>query len=434
MDANGQGGSAGIASAGGPVGTGDRLLALDFIRGVAVLGILFANIVIYGHPLLANSWPGALPDYTSAPSKAVWLAQFVFIDGKMRGLFSMLFGVGLLLFMDRAWARGQTVGLQARRLVWLLLFGLAHFFLLFWGDILYLYALCGLAVLPLLRMSASALLRLGVIWYVVASLLVLISGVSAVTLEQDIAVRAAAPEAWAALADAWDQRLAAADAERAAYAQGSYAAELAYVARHQGYLLFQYPFVGVFETIPLMLIGMALYRHGMFSGGLDPLRLRRWGWAGVGLGIALALPLGLWVMLSGFPPWLTEFVTAGMGQLIRLPMIVGLAALLTCWAPKAVAAGENGEQPGWLGERLVAAGRMAFSNYIGSSLVMMLVFRNWAGGLYGELARPELLAAMVLGWLLMLGWSKWWLARYRYGPLEWGWRCLTYWKLFPNRK
>ena len=77
---------------------------------------------------------------------------------------------------------------------------------------------------------------------------------------------------------------------------------------------------------------------------------------------------------------------------------------------------------------------MAFSNYIGTSFLMLLVFRSWAAGYYGHLGRVGLLLPMLLGWLAMLAWSRPWLTRYRYGPLEWAWRCLTYWRLFPFRR
>ncbi len=89
---------------------------------------------------------------------------------------------------------------------------------------------------------------------------------------------------------------------------------------------------------------------------------------------------------------------------------------------------------GWLVERISAAGRAAFTNYIGTSLVMLLVFHGWAGGLYGELGRSELYLVMFATWALMLLWSKPWLARFRFGPLEWLWRCLTYWRIFPLRR
>jgi uncharacterized protein len=103
-------------------------------------------------------------------------------------------------------------------------------------------------------------------------------------------------------------------------------------------------------------------------------------------------------------------------------MALGLAALLVLWAP-----GASGT---WLGSRFVAAGRMAFSNYAGTSLVMMFVFQGWAGGLYGTPHRIDLSGFVLLAWALMLAWSKPWLDRFRYGPLEWLWRCLTYGRIF----
>ena len=89
---------------------------------------------------------------------------------------------------------------------------------------------------------------------------------------------------------------------------------------------------------------------------------------------------------------------------------------------------------GWLGERIVAAGRMAFSNYIGTSMVMGAIFQGWGLGLFGDFTRFELVPFVMLGWVLMLAWSKPWLAHFRYGPLEWLWRCLTEWRLIPMRR
>ena len=126
-----------------PVGAGERIVTLDFVRGIAVLGILFPNIVAYGNVTLAYNWPKALPGGPEPFDVAVWLFQLVLIDGKFRGLFTLLFGAGMMLFMERAWARGATRRLQARRLFWLALFGLAHFYLLWTGDILFMYALAG---------------------------------------------------------------------------------------------------------------------------------------------------------------------------------------------------------------------------------------------------------------------------------------------------
>ena len=115
----------------------------------------------------------------------------------------------------------------------------------------------------------------------------------------------------------------------------------------------------------------------------------------------------------------------GWSMLPRLAVIIGLAALLAAWAPKA---------NGWLGRRIGAAGRAAFTNYLGTTLLMVLVFHGWAGGLFGELTRGQLYLVMLASWAAMLAWPVWWLARYRYGPLEWAWRCLTYARLVPFRR
>ena len=109
----------------------------------------------------------------------------------------------------------------------------------------------------------------------------------------------------------------------------------------------------------------------------------------------------------------------------RLPMILGLAALMVAYAPSFT---------GWLGQRVSAAGRAAFTNYLGTSILMLFVFHGWALGLYGELGRPQLYLVTLFGWAVMLAWSKPWLERYRYGPLEWLWRCLTYGKWFALRR
>jgi len=409
-----------------PVAGSGRLATLDFIRGIAVLGILLANIVGMSHPLLAYEWPEATGHPPGLVDSALWLAQYVFIDGKMRGLFSLLFGAGIFLFLERAWARADPALLQARRLLWLLLFGLAHFFLLFWGDILFLYAIAGLAVLAMAGWQRETQLRFGIVWYLAGSLMYASMGFSAMQLEVSEAARQSAPDAWEVTLGSWDRRLEDADTERAVFGKGDYGTEIAFVANERSAMLGFYPLLAILETIPLMLIGMGLYRYGLFDGGLDPGRQRRWGWIGVLAGAAMALAMGLWVVLSDFPPFLTGFAFNGGAQAPRLPMIVGLTALLALWAPRAALCR--------LGQRIVAAGRMALSNYIGSSLVALLVFRHWAGGLWGELDRTQLWLVVLAVWLLILAWSQPWLARFRYGPLEYLWRCLTYWRVFPFRR
>lgn len=405
-----------------PVGSDERIVSLDFIRGIAVLGILFANIVAFGHPMLAYFWPDALPGGGTKADGWVWLFQFTLVDGKFRGLFTLLFGAGIYLFMERAWARGSSWRLQAKRLFWLLLFGAAHFYFLFVGDILFLYAVSGFIVLPMLRWTAKSQLWIGLGWYLLGSLALTGTLGMQAALESNPAARTMPASGWSQMISAWREQVDEAAAETAVLTGGGYGDVLAYRAAEQSDQLAVGAAMSLFETVPLILLGMALYRLGFFSGALDRARMRRWGWAGLLGGALVTLALGWWGVARDFPPFLTQFLFNGASTFPRLAMMLGIAALLVLWAPRAA--------QGWLGSRFVAAGRMAFSNYVGTSLVMMLVFQGWAGGLYGELGRASLFPVVLFGWVLMLAWSRLWLRHFRYGPLEWLWRCLTYGKLF----
>ena len=404
-----------------PVEEAERLVTLDFIRGIAVLGILVANIVAFSAPVIAYSWPGGYPHPPTRTDAWIWLIQYVLIDGKMRGLFSLLFGAGMMLFLERARTHGATAWLQVRRLVWLIGFGLLHFYLLFWGDILFLYGLAGLVALLFVRQEPHKLLGLGIAWYLAGSLYLTAMASGSVTAEG-----AHAGPAHAQAVQGAAQAVADAGRELRTFMQGDYPAEVAFVAREHSAVLRQYPLFAALETVPWMLIGMGLYGVRLFDGRFDRRLLQRWGGIGVVGGAALTAVLGLLALGEGFPFYLTRFVFDDIGELPRLPMTLGLTALLIAWAPIAAR--------GWLGERLIAAGRMAFSNYVGTSALMMLIFRHWALGFYGELDRVQLLIPMTCGWVLILAWSKPWLAHFRYGPLEWCWRCLTYWRLFPFRR
>ncbi|AKH42521.1 uncharacterized protein FHS61_000291 [Altererythrobacter atlanticus] len=405
-----------------PVSGTDRIVSLDFLRGVAVLGILFANITAFAHPMLVYSWPGAMPGGEQPADGWVWLFQFVFVDGKFRGLFTLLFGAGMYMFVERAWSRGGSRRLQLRRLIFLLIFGLIHYFLIFVGDILVLYAVSGFIALSMLHWTAKTQLKVGIAWYLLGSLLLTGALGTQAALEAMPEARAEAGEAWTQMSDEWDKQIRDASAEREVMQGGSYPAVVSFRVTEQGTDLLQMLLIALVETIPLMLIGMALFRLGFFEAAAGRAKMKRWGWIGFIGGAGVSAALGWMALAQNFPPFLTQFVFNGPSALPRLAMILGLAALLVLAADAA--------SRGWLGARFIAAGRMAFSNYIGTSLVMMLIFQGWAGGLYGELHRLALLPVVLLGWVLMLGWSRPWLARFRYGPLEWLWRCLTYGRLF----
>ena len=403
--------------------SGNRIASLDFIRGIAVMGILAANIVAFGQPFQAYMYPGAFTTPHGEAEDWMWVAQFVLVDGKMRGLFSLLFGAGLYLFTEKAWERGAGLGLQVRRLLFLGLFGLVHFFLIWRGDILFLYACAGLAALLFIGMSPKRQMLLGILGYLGGALLY-----AGFTIPLQLVAERPADQAASemsqmreGLEEGIETDLADARAEVALHERGSYADVVAHtVTKHWSDLAVSL-FLFVFETLPLMLIGMALYRVGLFGGGMGRGRVRRAGWASLLVGGALTLWIALATKEAGLTYYGTLAAFAGWSGIPRLLMTLGLVALLALWGAQA---------SGWLASRISAAGRAAFTNYLGTSVVMMLVFHGWAGGLFGELTRGQLYLVVLATWLLMLAWSKPWLARYRYGPLEWLWRCLTYGRRF----
>lgn len=409
-----------------PVAVGERIETLDFIRGLAVMGILAANIVAFGQPFDAYMYPAAFKVDPGDPGGWLWIAQFVFVDGKMRGLFTMLFGAGIYLFMEKAWARGATRKLQAWRLFILMIFGMIHFFLIWPGDILFYYALFGFLVLACIRWSVKAQLAVGLGGYMLGVIFYAVTMTAPWAIVQTpLGDSAQLAGARGEMIAAIDQTLAHSAVPNAALASGDYATLVMHRLTEQWSEPLGNALLFGFETFPLMLLGMALYRMGFFSGGFDRGKMLRWGWAGVILGGLAHFAIGLAMRADGFSYYGTLAAFVGWSPLPRLWMVLGLAALLVVYSPSAT---------GWLGERIRAAGRAAFTNYLGTSIVMMFVFQGWALGLFGQLNRPQLYIVVALAWVLMLAWSKPWLDRYRYGPLEWLWRCLTYRQAFPLRK
>jgi uncharacterized protein len=302
-------------------------------------------------------------------------------------------------------------------------FGLIHFFLIWPGDILFSYALFGLGVLACISWSIRAqlvaalgLYLLGVLIY--AAMMTLPWAIVATALGD-------APHTAddrARLVSAVAETLARSAVPNAAIASGDYAVLVMHRLREQWSEPLSNALLFGLETFPLMLLGLALFRLGFFTGGLERAAMLRWGWAGVIAGALLHLAIGLVVQAEGFSYYGTLAAFAGWSALPRLWMVLGLAALLVAYAPSA---------RGWLGVRIRAAGRVALTNYLGTSLAMMPVFHGWGLGLFGHLNRPQLYLVVLLAWAAMLAWPKPWLERFAYGPLEWLWRCLTYRRYVP---
>jgi uncharacterized protein len=411
--------------------------SLDFIRGISVLGILASNIVTYARPNEARRVLALVHEVTWT-EWFPWIVNYILIDGKFRSMFAALFGAGLVVFIERARARGAPARwLQLRRLFWLALFGALHFVLLFEGDILLQYALLGVVAMWIVFWNPRLLIALAVLLIGADTLL------SSNELWQDAARERVA---LAAPADApqrleyekyWQGQREAVAAESKVMAHGSLGDIVAFRfsndhGNNQGInwealldpvLSLKYVFL---QYLPMMMIGAALYRLGFFSGAWNRRRMLAWGFTGVAVGSVAALALGLWLMREHWPFALNYYVFYGPTDILRLPVTLGYMAVLVALAPLIV--------PRGVGQRLVAAGQMALTNYLGMSFVMALIFQGWGLGLFDRFDRFEQWGFMLLGFALMLAWSKPWLARFRFGPLEWVWRCLTYWRLFPLQR
>ena len=404
-----------------------RIPSLDVVRGVAVMGILAMNIVGFAMPFPAYMNPNAY-GLESDADLASWLFSFVFIDGKMRGLFSFLFGASALLVIERARAAGVGAArVHYARMFWLLMFGLLHFYFIWFGDILAAYAMTGL----LLFFFRNCRVRTLIIWGIILLLVqVAIMGAGAgkfAFLASAVANGSTDPvllEGYDAFAKGFAPLGPQALADDLALAHGPWSGLVHERLIEQGMVPFVQVLFMLAETLAYMLFGMAALKSGFLTGAWEPARYRRWMVAGFAIGIPAYAALAWLLLRADFAPSAVfAFALAGTTP-FRPFMIVATAALIILLARRG----------GWLVERLAATGRAAFTNYLGTSILMTLLFYGYGLGLYGALSRIELWLPVIAMWLLMLAWSKPWLDRYRYGPLEWLWRSLSRGKLEPMRR
>jgi len=402
-----------------------RVASLDLIRGVAVLGILVLNIGGFAGPTGATLSPH-VPAPGSLADEIAFAVGMVLFEGKMRALFTLLFGASMLLFIERGEAAGRDGDiLQFRRLAWLLLFGILHFFLLWWGDILFSFALVGIFALLMRELSVKALVASALLIFAGWHLGCAAMSLPEVQTEERVRLGTATPVERAAVADYRARIAASAQTEMAEYRSG-FLENVAIKLDKRLFWLIQTTVPNVGETLPLMLIGMALYRTGFFSGGWRRKRMRQMAIAGTAGGLALTLAALAWLWPRDFPP---QAMSAAMLYWLAIPhllMALGYAALLTLATPRLLRTAP--------GARLAAAGRMAFSNYIGTTILMTAIFYGWGLGLIGSYGRFAQLGFVALAWALMLAWSQPWLAHFRQGPLEWLWRSLTEKRLMPFRR
>ena len=401
-----------------------RIETLDVIRGVAVMGILIMNIVAFAMPQAAYMNPAAYGGNSGA-DLAVWAFNFVAVDGKMRGLFSFLFGASTLLVIDLATAKGESPAkVHFSRMFWLFLFGEAHLILLWWGDILHHYALIGCIAYLFRNAPARKLVVIAIILLLIE--LALISSVTMGVRASEIAMQAPKPSAevvrqYQDFQRAFGVPTPEALAKDLALHRGPYLPLVAHRLNEVLPTTLQtLAFVGA-ETLAYMLLGMACLKSGMLSGAWERKRYLRWVAIGFGTGVPAYSALAWYVESHEFAMFPLMLGAMALPALFRPLMIIGWACLIVLLA----------RSGGAIVARIGAAGRMAFSNYLGTSIVCTTLFYGYGLGWYGHLSRAQLYPVVIAVWVLMLLWSKPWLARFRFGPLEWLWRSLARMRIQP---
>ena len=405
----------------GESSAGRRLDVLDFLRGIAVLGILVINIESFAYP---DAFSPYKYGFDSELDRDFRFWTYFLFQGKFFAIFAVLFGVGFYLFLERALSKGRNaVDLYAHRMLWLFVIGLLHAFVLWPGDILYHYAVCGLLLLPARAMSQRMLL----VWIVVLALAIAIGSIRStqqlnhsyeryqsalgVAADQRSDAQLAAIEKWDARSS---PRTPAVDWGGAAGRMNGLIENLALniqaVRIGDGQIFYR----GIlFRTLLLMLCGVLAYRLGIFqdtrrlpgywsitsvlvAAGLTTNAIRHWHWA-----YSYWDPvLNIWVRLAH--DFCKEL--GGLGYLLLL----------------------NGLYQVFLrargGRALSRVGRMALTNYLMQSVIAGLVFYGYGLGLFGSVSRTQLWLVIVPAWAGQIAFSVWWLGRYTQGPVEAWWR------------
>ncbi len=398
-----------------PTRSSERIVAIDILRGFALLGILIMNIQGFAMPAAAYSNPTVYGDLSGA-NRWVWTLSHIFADQKFMTIFSLLFGAGIVLMSEKLDARGQRAwGLHYRRTFWLLLIGLAHAYLLWSGDILVAYALCGFWVYWLRRLRPRWQMALGILVVSIPALILLVTSLTMQFIPSETVQELQAD---------WRPAAATIDAEVAAYRGGWLAQMDARVPRSVEFQTVGLLFWGLWRAGGLMLMGMALFRWGVLTGK----RARRFYLGMVILGLAIGLPVVNVGVIQNFAHnWTMEFSQFGLGaqanywgSLFVSAAYIGLLMLFA-----------RSRALPWLQNALAAVGRTALTNYLLQTILATAIFYGHGLGLFGSVERVGQIGIVAAIWVVQLVVSPLWLRYYRFGPFEWLWRSLSYWRFQP---
>ncbi|MFD2934073.1 DUF418 domain-containing protein [Spirosoma flavum] len=426
-----------------PVARVERLPSLDLIRGIALLGILMMNIPVFGY---LDSGITAVTKDLGSHDYVAFVAVGTAFEGTMRALFSMLFGAGMILF-----ASGKTNSIHGptvveyyyRRLLWLVLFGVFDAFVLLWrGDILFNYGLMGMLLYPFRRLRpiwlvCMGLVCMGITLYKTNSWTNQVResrlGYVAATRLEKAHQKPSEKELEAKAS--WERFVARinpdpkADAKTLLALRGDYPTVFKQLMPEIVSSNVYFTYHGAWDMLGMMFIGMALLGWGFLTNQLTTQTYVSILLVGYGLGLPLSWFFVQYTVDFYQHPALTVETYRVSPQLLydfrRVLLALGHASLLLLIYRSRVIP--------WLMKALIAVGQMAFTNYLLQSIICTFFFFGYGFGYYGKLAYYQLYYVVGAVWVFQLLVSPLWLHYFRFGPFEWVWRSLTYWKPQPMR-
>ena len=422
-----------------PLEATDRIQSLDVMRGIVLFGILLMNINGYGL-YLAYSDP-TVSGGSAGLNLYTWMTTNLFFEGTMRALFSLLFGVGMFIFLDRLVKKGAGINaadIYFRRITWLLIFGLIHGYLLLWvGEILYQYALMGFLVYSFRSMAPRKLILTAIILFCIGTTWNYFDYKSADKLVENASLaetyEAEGKKLTKELKEAkseWEGILAKRSEEATTEAVEKMNQGYFGVVAHLAPTNFEFDTVwpyrnDLWDVLSMMLIGIALFRWNVLSAEKS---LKFYGlMALTGYTIGLAINYyEMKIVLDGnfsFLSFRESEITYYWG---RVFVAMGHIAMIMIFC--------KSNFLNWLKSRLASVGKMALTNYMMHSVICMIVFTGVGFGLFNKLERHELLYVVFSIWIFQLILSPIWLTYFQYGPMEWLWRNLSYQKVHPIRK
>lgn len=423
----------------GPVTGEERIDAMDMLRGIAVAGILVMNIYAFAMPFAAYSNPLAYGG-SEWHNLGTWYFTHIFFDQKFLPIFSMLFGAGLALMAGRAARREVKLGgIWYRRNLWLLLIGAAHGYLLWFGDILFHYALMGMLLYPLRNLKPRNLIIIACLVLPVALLSSYAGGIYMQELQASSEELIALQEAGDELTEKQRQTLQEWEAMSLIVGPPEEMVQKDLEGYRQGYaaiVTHRAPTVVTLQTFGtlffltwrvggLMLLGMALMKLGVLSGERSKRFYKKLLLSGYSIGLPVVIFSAYDLTAHQWDP-LYLFRVGGVANYIGSILVsLGHVSLFMLLIKSGVCRK--------LVQRFSALGRMALTNYLLHSLLLTTVFYGYGFGLYGAIPRLWQMLFVVAVVAFQLWFSPLWLQKFRFGPVEWLWRSLTYWHPQPMR-